>query len=107
MCRFTAAFAVKNLGWRFDVVGGEPLFPGDAAGYFDGAQWHGHYWVTDGARIVDLTADQFGADPLVFVRMPDARYATNYTTEELEDSLVHVSARASNWARQFRLQRPS
>ena len=34
-------------------------------GFFDGVVWRAHYWVTDGKRIVDLTANQFGAAPIV------------------------------------------
>jgi hypothetical protein len=107
MCRFTALFLAKVLGWRFDVVGGAPLYEGDSAGYFDGVQWHPHYWVTDGERIIDLTADQFGAKPLAIVRVSDARYVTNYTEDELEEALQHVRLRANDWARQFRLQSPA
>jgi hypothetical protein len=107
MCRFTALFLEKMLGRPFEVMGGAPLFEGDAAGYFDGAQWHGHYWVTDGERIVDLTADQFGAEPVVLVRDPDVRYEANYTEEELEDALQHVRLRAGDWARRFRRQPPA
>jgi hypothetical protein len=105
MCRFTAAFLVLVLGWRWRVVGGAPNYPGEPTGFFDGKAWHAHYWVTDGERIVDLTANQFGAVPLIVTSADDERYRENYSYEELADALHHVRSRAQQWAEEFAAQR--
>lgn len=105
MCRFTAAFLVLVLGWRWTVEGGEPNYPGESAGFFDGKAWHAHYWVTDGERIVDLTANQFGAAPIIVTSAADERYQENYSYDELADALHHVKTRAQQWAVDFAAQR--
>ncbi|MBS7542662.1 lasso peptide biosynthesis protein [Ancylobacter oerskovii] len=43
-------------------------------GFFDGRQWHAHAWVRLGDSIVDVTADQFGAAPVLVVAASDPRY---------------------------------
>lgn len=47
-------------------------------GYFDAAGGHGHYWTEvdtpAGAYVVDITADQFGADPVVVVPATSPKY---------------------------------
>lgn len=47
-------------------------------GYFDAAGGHGHYWLEVdtpvGAYVVDITADQFGADPVVVVPASSPQY---------------------------------
>lgn len=105
MCRFTAAFLVLVLGWDWTVEGGEPSYPGEQAGFFDGKTWHAHYWVTDGERIVDLTANQFGAEPLIVTSADDERYQENYSYDELAEALHHVNSRARQWAEEFAAQR--
>jgi hypothetical protein len=98
MCRFTASFLVEVLDGPWRVAGGAPLKEGDAAGYFDGATWHPHYWVTDGQRIVDLCATQFGGTDIILASCDDDRFAANYTPEELAEALEHVSDRTEQWA---------
>lgn len=102
MCRFTAPFLVRILGKKWYVAGGQANFAGDPAGFFDGKKWHGHYWVTDGERIVDLTAHQFGAEPIVLTTSADPRYSANYTKGELREAQQHVSIRARKWAQLYR-----
>ncbi|GAB4067473.1 hypothetical protein KHC28_17885 [Ancylobacter sonchi] len=43
-------------------------------GFFDGKQWQSHAWVRQGDLIVDVTADQFGAAPVLVVAATDNRY---------------------------------
>lgn len=47
-------------------------------GYFDATRGHGHYWLEvdtpAGAYVVDITADQFGADPVVVVPANNPQY---------------------------------
>lgn len=43
-------------------------------GFFDGASWRSHCWVKAEGWIVDITADQFGAAPVIVVPVTDPRY---------------------------------
>ncbi|GLK86295.1 hypothetical protein [Ancylobacter defluvii] len=44
-------------------------------GFFDGRQWQAHAWVRQHDMIIDVTADQFGAAPVLVVAATDRRYA--------------------------------
>lgn len=97
-----------NGDWK--VVGGHPsvayvehdprdrrrflrIFDGIDGGMWDRAnsQWDGHYWVrghSEGLEvIVDVTADQYGWDPVVVTAGDDARYRANYAASELKADL--------------------
>lgn len=97
MCRFTSAFLSDVLGWNWRVQGGDPLHVNDEAGFFDGDTWHGHYWVSDGHRIVDLTANQFGAEEIVVTTVRDPRYRANFTPAEIANALYEVEHRVADW----------
>ncbi len=43
-------------------------------GFFCGQSWQSHAWVKCGDFIVDITADQFGASPVLVVDRTDKRY---------------------------------
>ncbi|MCX8996321.1 hypothetical protein NOF55_16120 [Rhizobiaceae bacterium BDR2-2] len=43
-------------------------------GFFDGARWRSHSWIECGPFVVDITADQFGAAPVVVALVTDGRY---------------------------------
>nr|WP_276509955.1 lasso peptide biosynthesis protein [Hyphomicrobium sulfonivorans] len=43
-------------------------------GFFDGSRWQAHAWVMCGGMIVDITADQFGADDVIVTLQNDPRY---------------------------------
>jgi hypothetical protein len=43
-------------------------------GFFTGRRWESHAWVTCGGFIVDVTADQFGAAPVIVTPASDPRY---------------------------------
>lgn len=101
MCRFTSAFLAMELDGPWRIAGGESgRQDGDEAGFFDGENWHAHYWVTDGLQIVDLTANQFGAEPII-TTVDDLRYVENYTRVEIEDALQHVADSVDQWARRL------
>lgn len=53
------------------VEGGPEIGP---LGFFDGQRWRAHAWVASGPFILDVTADQFGAPPVLVVPADDARY---------------------------------
>lgn len=101
MCRFTSAFLSDVLGWEWKVEGGYAQHPGEAAGFFDGVAWHGHYWVTDGRRVVDLTANQFGAEAILVTTVEDARYRANYSPAEVADALYYVEDRVEEWLGEY------
>lgn len=76
-CVLLASLLEKFAGCTVRIRGG-----GDGVGgYFDGKAWRGHYWVeavdSQGLQwIADITADQFGAAPVVWERAQEcaARY---------------------------------
>ena len=43
-------------------------------GFFHDGSWQSHAWVECGDYIVDITADQFGAPPVLVVDSTDTRY---------------------------------
>ncbi len=43
-------------------------------GFHAGGDWRSHAWVEVGDRIIDLTADQFGDEPVIVTPRPDPRY---------------------------------
>lgn len=101
MCRFTSAFLSDVLGWEWRVAGGDPKYRGDEAGFFDGQMWQGHYWVTNGQQIIDLTANQFGADEIVVTSMEDPRYRANFTPREVDNALCEVEDRVDEWLNEY------
>lgn len=80
------------------VRGGGPL-EGPELGLFDGTSWRGHYWVEvqlDGQPIyvADISADQFGLEPLVL--MPWAQAQQVYRPGEqqaVDEALAEELAR--------------
>jgi hypothetical protein len=65
--------ALRAEGRSADWVSGM-LLPDHAPCEAGGAGWHHHAWVVSGGFIVDITADQFGAPPVVVIAAADARY---------------------------------
>jgi hypothetical protein len=45
-------------------------------GFFTGHRWESHAWVVSGDLILDITADQFGAPPVIVTSVSDERYRT-------------------------------
>ncbi len=83
--------------------------PQTNTGYFDGEAWRGHYWVelstARGPCVVDVTADQFGAIPVVVLPLqaslgryrPDEQLAVDDQVAEFladmeEDRAARVAA---------------
>ena len=109
MCKFSAAFLELVLGKPWRYTGGESRYDYeqneffDLAGFFDGKRWESHNWVTDGERIVDLTASQFGADDIIITSASDPRYRANFFPPEIRESKKYVIKRARQWAAQCEL----
>ncbi|MBK0024510.1 hypothetical protein IAE29_24935 [Ochrobactrum sp. S46] len=53
---------------------GKGSLSGAARGFYTGMQWEGHAWVVSGDIVIDITADQFGCDPIVITTVFDTRY---------------------------------
>lgn len=96
--------AFPDGGWK--IAGGHPsvayrrerdqflkAFEGLDGGMWDrlNGQWDGHYWLEGrhgGERIIlDVTADQYGWDPVVVTGADDPRYRANYTAATLRKDL--------------------
>jgi hypothetical protein len=109
MCRFTSSFLVAVLGAPWRVAGGGCRYDDrsddvvSVGGFYDGRAWQAHYWVTDGERIVDLTASQFGAEDVLVTSADDPRYDANYLPQECRAALNGVQARAGQWAADYAL----
>jgi hypothetical protein len=81
-CGRTSLFLVQVLRqealpaqWRTGVP--RPSEKGLELGPFGfrvGDRWQGHSWVQSGDWIVDITADQFGAEPVIVTPANDPRY---------------------------------
>lgn len=93
---------------RWDWAGGspEPYCPGGPSlqgGYRTGdADWHGHHWVVGnrGAVLVDITADQFGDQPVRVLdpKSPDRdRYRGNFTPRELNNAMHNARFTGLIW----------
>lgn len=66
---------LRAEGLMAEFVAGTPGQPGAAdQGFRCGGEWCGHAWVECGDWIVDVTADQFGDDPVIVTFIGDRRY---------------------------------
>lgn len=79
MCRHTTLFLLQLLAQTGDTrwrVAGGFLNHKDAPGvYEESGLWLQHWWLESADYILDLTADQFGWEPVVLVPVTDARYS--------------------------------
>jgi hypothetical protein len=101
MCRLSSAMLADVMteatGRRWKVHGGD-TWNGDVGGMLgqDG-EWHAHYWIREGKTIVDITADQFGHDPVIVASSKDDRYKANYSRSELASHLANVRVTKARW----------
>ena len=61
-------------------------------GFFSGQRWESHAWVVTDDFILDITADQFGAAPVIVTPISDPRYRAGY-----EDTAMPSAIEASIW----------
>jgi hypothetical protein len=58
----------------------------------EAGSWKGHYWVVgtfgDEEIVFDLTADQFGHDPVTITSTDDGRYRSNVLAERMDECLT-------------------
>ncbi|GGC92336.1 hypothetical protein [Chelatococcus reniformis] len=88
-CGRSSLFLQRVLGEDFAVLSrwtsGTPRLAADAPnlgpyGFHDGRAWQAHAWLVAGAWIVDVTADQFGAPPVIVAARDDPRYGAGNDT---------------------------
>ena len=87
--------ALVHSGFAAGWVTGVPSPDGsdDAVGFFDGRIWRSHAWVECEGLIVDLTADQFGCEPVMVCPIEDTRYRKG-TGDAASPSFVSARAQA-------------
>lgn len=97
-CGRTSLFLVDVLrheGKAAEWVSGVPRLAEEGPelgpyGFFFAGRWESHAWVRCGAWIIDITADQFGADPVIVTPAIDRRYSAGNRDTALP---IHVAAR--------------
>ncbi|NUS71045.1 MAG: hypothetical protein HOQ41_22055 [Ensifer adhaerens] len=111
-CGRTSLFLVRVLsaqGFKAHWVSGTPRTKPDEPeigpyGYVCDGVWQSHAWVECGDFIVDITADQFGAPPVLVVDCTDNRYNTgNRDTALPEFVLARRRAVDDIWPRWQRI----
>ncbi len=65
-------------------------------GFLAGARWEAHAWVTCQGWIIDITADQFGAEPVIVAPTIDPRYAANDLDTADPDAIARRQAVAAS-----------
>lgn len=69
---------LRHEGFEAGLAFGSPVECD--CGFHSAMGWKGHVWVVvkEPARIVDVTADQFGAPPVIVTTWDDARYRAGH-----------------------------
>lgn len=89
---------LRHEGFEAIWENGVPGAPHEPTGFFDGSSWHGHAWVVSSHFIVDITADQFGDDPVIVTPADDMRYrATGIDTAFPQAIRARSEAVAALW----------
>ncbi len=74
-------------------------------GFLARGRWESHAWVTCQGWIVDITADQFGAEPVIVTPATDPRYAANNLDTADAESIARRQTAAESlmgaWLRAF------
>jgi hypothetical protein len=81
-CGRTSLFLVKVLqaeGFEAQWQSGTPRLSEEGPelgpyGFYTGSRWESHAWVCCRALVIDITADQFGAEPIIVTSATDKRY---------------------------------
>lgn len=111
MCRYTSIFLktlLANYGdpsWQ--LVAGRPAreLEGTPDGRFgfrtSSGLFFDHCWVQSIDQIIDLTADQFGAEAIIITSIDDPRYHPNLTANDLERDIAKLAHRAEKWLQEW------
>lgn len=105
MCRMTASFMEvclrRKTGRPWTVRGGLAVPGAPEGGIVDlRGHWHTHYWLVSGNTLCDLTADQFGYDPILITTTMDARYKQTVPRAEMKRHVVDVLPIVGQWLNQ-------
>lgn len=86
-------------GLEADLVSGVPDQTGsEPVGFHGGRRWHSHAWVRTRELIVDITADQFGAEEVLITSWRDIRYVEGLTiVNTLRPTERHAAAVDAIW----------
>lgn len=71
--------------------------PDTACGFYSGTRWEGHAWVISGNTIVDITADQFGGDPVLITSVADTRFVGSIDLADPDAIKARREAVAALW----------
>lgn len=111
MCRYTCIFIKALLPssglspWR--IAGGRPAeeLNGTIIGRFgmrsENGLWFDHCWIQNDKQIIDITADQFGYEPVVMVSSEDDRYSANLNELALSNDLTRLYPRVEPWLQEW------
>jgi hypothetical protein len=112
MCRYSSIFIQKilntypNQSWQ--LVAGRPLsraLEGRPDGLFGFCTASGlffdHCWVQSADLIVDLTADQFGAETVIITSVGDPRYHPNLDAVNFQRDIDKLSYRSQQWLQEW------
>jgi hypothetical protein len=112
MCRYTSIFlkAVLNIeicpSWR--LVAGRPILKdheGTKKGCVGFCTSNGiffdHCWVQLDSLILDITADQFGAEAVIITSMGDPRYSPNLEEAYFCREIAKLSHHPEKWLQQW------
>lgn len=104
-CGRTSLFlrdVLRHGGYRAEWMSGTPYAggratPDAACGFYSGTRWEGHAWVVSGDTIIDITADQFGGDPVLITSVADTRYAASMDLADHDAIKARREAVAALW----------
>ena len=112
MCRYTSIFVKTVLNvdnqasWR--LVAGRPVTKekeGTNKGCFGFRTSSGiffdHCWVQLDNLIVDITADQFGAEEVIITSASDCRYYPNLEEEDFSKDIAKLSHHPERWLQEW------
>lgn len=108
MCRYSCLFLrklLKNYGYgKWFIELGRPLSPelnGTEDGKFgylatDG-KWYDHTWLVKDGIIIDITADQYGGDPITIAPIGSTKYNANLTEDNVIKDFKKLEKRVHSW----------
>ncbi len=107
MCRYSSLFLTHVLlehKLPCQIVAGRPQQSangGSDAGIWANGIWNDHCWVHCWLEhqqfILDVTADQFGYDPVIVSDALDQRYQANLSEQDMAPALAKLSRRPLAW----------
>ncbi len=107
MCRYTCLFLQhvlqKDKGISAQIVTGCPqeILNGTRDGQYGfqdkKGNWHDHSWLVINDIIVDLTADQFGADPIIITSSMGSKYNPSHDQTAFAARVEKLEKRANQW----------